>query len=119
MALVVDADSLKKPSIKAKSSSESRYVRAPITPLTCSSRRKPTIAAVTAGLRKVHARATSPGVLPCRSAICFQDLYQLQVPAELGLLKVFVAAAPVVLGQALPARSFVIFPVSNPARMGE
>lgn len=50
----------KKPSINAISRLSSRSEAAPITPLNWPGRRAPTIAAVTAGFRKVQAMATSP-----------------------------------------------------------
>lgn len=56
------ASCLSASSICVASRAPKRKSPAPITPLTCAGVRTPTMAAVTAGLRSVHAIATSPGL---------------------------------------------------------
>jgi hypothetical protein len=66
-------------SISCISSSLSRKSPASATPATCSGRRIPTIAPVTAGLASVQAMATSPGVRPWRLPILRSSSTSLSV----------------------------------------
>ena len=54
---------------------------------TCSGRRKPAMAPFTAGLRRVQATATAPGVGVVAGGDQAQPLHQLEVLGELGLAK--------------------------------
>ena len=76
-----------------------RNVAAPISSSICFGFRAPTIVAVIAGWRSVHAIATSPGVRPCFSGNRAQALDQRERPAQQRLLIKAVVAAPVAFGQ--------------------
>ncbi len=75
-----------------------RNSAAPMTPSTWSAERMPTMAAVTAGCRRVQAMATSPGVRPWRAPIWRQQFGEIQVASEQRLLEARGAAAEIVVG---------------------
>ena len=90
---------------------------APMIPETCFALRNPTIAPVTAGLSRVQAMATSPGLRPWRFPIC-AALDESQIPGQQRFLEVRKISAPV-LGLKVCNSFRVIVPVSNPADIGE
>ena len=86
-------------SISRTSSALSLTSAAPAMPFTCCALRTPTIAPVTAGFRKVHAMATSPGVAFWRCPMARSISTSRRFRESSGSWKFGLSLSPVVFGK--------------------